>query len=204
MEEKVLVEKKVEEPKDELTDEEETEKRLFLEDEKASAVRRFEIKQAIKLAFAKAKNAKLSTVVGSLVAGFLPGEHAGNRSSALREKGPDGSYEETVEAIASSGEFSSPEQAEKRFEEIVAEKKPIKNSKEGSPVAEETVARVFKYRAVKPPAAYEVAIKRITKKRAVAPLQNPVATVVDKNTEAKAETSLEDYPDLAEVFPKAA
>lgn len=124
VEEEVLEKIEQAEPEDSLEEEEEIEKRLFLEDEKASAVRRFEIKQAIKLA-------KLSTIVGSVVARFLPGEHAGNRSQALHEKGPDGSYEETVEAIASSGEFSSPEQAEKRFDEIVAENKPVKNSKEG-------------------------------------------------------------------------
>ena len=195
----VLEKVKVEEPKDELEEEEEVEKRLFLEDEKAAAVRRFEIKQAIKLAFAKAKNAKLSTVLGSLVAGFLPDEHAGNRSSALTEKGPDGSYEETVEAIASSGEFSSPEQAEKRFEEIVAEKKPIKSSIEGSPVAEEDVARVFKFRAVKPPAAVEIFTKRVVKKK-VQVFAGPAVTESKPETN---ETSLKDYPELEEVFGKA-
>lgn len=161
-----------------------------MEDEKASAVRRFEIKQAIKLA-------NLSTIVGSVVARFLPGEHAGNRSQALHEKGLDGSYEETVEAIASSGEFSSAEQAEKRFDEIVAEKKPVKNSKEGNPVANSVVARVFKYRAVKPPAAVEITRKRFVKKQ----VQVPVGQAV---VEPEPETSLEDYPELAEVFQKAA
>ena len=198
--EEVVMEKKVEEPEDELEEEEEeTEKRLFLEDEKASAVRKFEIKQAVKLAFASVKNAKLSTIAGSLVAAFLPGEHAGNRSQALAEKGPDGSYEETVEAIASSGEFSSPEQAEKRFEEIVAEKKPIKSSIEGSPVAEEDVARVFKFRAVKPPAAVEIFTKRVVKKK-VQVFAGPAVTESKPETN---ETSLKDYPELEEVFGKA-
>jgi len=195
VEEEVLEKVRVEDPVDEL-EEEEIEKRLFLEDEKASAVRKLEIKQAIKLAFASVKNTKLSTIVGSLVAGFLPGEHAGNRSSALKDKGPDGSYEETVEAIASSGEFSSPEQAEKRFEEIVAEKKPVKNAKEGSPVAEEDVARVFKFRAVKPPTAVEIFTKRVVKKT----VQVSTGQSLVESKPETSETSLKDYPELVEVF----
>lgn len=155
------------------------EERMYLEDEEASAQRRHEVKEAVGKTRAEADRLGLKKIAGWLVAKFLPSEHPGNRSQVVKEKGPDGSYQETVEAIASSGEFSSEEQAEKRLAEIVAEKKPVKNGKRGNPAKNEDVARVFKYHVVRPAVTHEIVVKR-------------------------SETSLEDDPELAEVFGRAA
>lgn len=62
-------------------------------------------------------------------------------------------------------------------------------------MAERDVARVFKYRAVKPPAAVEIYTKRVVKKK----VQVPVGQAVVE-TKPEPETSLADYPELAEVF----
>lgn len=198
--EEVIEEKvAVEESKESLEEEDLMQKRLYLEDEKASGQRRYEIKAAILEAKAEAERLGLTGITGWLVAKFLPAEHEGNRSQALKEQGPDGSYLETVQAIALSGEFDSEAAAQERFNEIVTKKKPVKNGQEGNPVKNEDVARVFKYRIVKPPLAYEITVKRVKQKAPV-----PSGQIVQTQTATKAETSLEDYPELAEVFQKAA
>lgn len=191
VEEKVRVEDK----KGSQEEEDMVEKRLYLEDEQALGQRRYEVREAINKAKAEADKLGLKKIAGFLVAKFLPAEHPGNRSQVLKNKGPDGSYLETVEAIASSGEFDCEVVAQERFNEIVAEKKPVKDGKQGNPVKNEDVSRVFKYRTVKPPAAYEITVNRVKKKAPV-----PSGQIVQAQTETRAETSLEDYPELAEVF----
>lgn len=124
----------------------EIDKKLYLEDEEVSAQRKDEIRQAIFKAKLEALTLGLKKITGKLIAMFLPAEHAGNRSQIVKKRGPDGSYEETLEAIASSGEFDSALEAAKRAEKIVEEKKPVKKGKEGKKVASFDVARVFKFR----------------------------------------------------------
>lgn len=149
---------------DNLEAEEIQETKLYLEDHEVSTVRRGEIREAVAKARAEAGRLGLKKIAGWLVAKFLPPEHEGNRSQVVKKTGPDGSYGETVEAIAGAGKFASEQQALERSNKIIAEKKPVKLGKEGTPVAGQDVARVFKYRMVKPVAAYTEVIKRMVKR----------------------------------------
>lgn len=194
VEEEVLEVVKIENKEKEL-EEEELEINKFVEDEQASSVRKHEIREAVSKAKQEASRLGLKGIAGWLVAKFLPAEHSGNRSQIIKENGPDGSYTETIEAISGVGQLD-PDIAVKRFDLIVEEKKPVKLSKEGKVVGQIDLSRVFKYKIVKPAAAtYEIVTKRIKKKVPV-----PAGQVVQPQTEARVETSLEDYPDLAEVF----
>lgn len=195
-----VVKKKVavEEPEDSLEEEIIKEERMYLEDEEASAQRRYEVKEAVGKAKTEADRLGLKKIAGWLVAKFLPAEHPGNRSQVVKEHGPDGSYEETVETISLAGEFDSERQAKERLNGIVTEKKPIKLGKNGTPVKNEDVVRVLKYQQiVKPAVAHEIVIKRVVKKQVQ-------VSAGQAAVEPKSETSLEDYPELAEVFQKAA
>lgn len=185
-----IVEEKVkkQKPEERLEEAEEIESQMYLEDENASAQRRIEIREAIVKARPEADRLGLKRIAGWLVAKFLPGEHEGNRSQVVRKTGPDGSYQETVEEIAGTGELESEEQAVSRFDKVVADKKPVKYGKNGNPVGNIDIARVFKYWLIKPKQASEEAVKRVVKKK-----------------EIKAEPNLEEIsPVLAEVFQKAA
>ncbi|MBU1000109.1 hypothetical protein KKE78_01765 [Patescibacteria group bacterium] len=215
VEEPVEEKVKIEELKEALGEETVTEKRLYLEDQGVSAVRRQEIRQATIKAKVNRDRLGLKKITGWLVAKFLPGEHKGNRSQIVKETGPDGSYQETVEEIAGAGDFESERKAIEKFDKIVAEKKPVKLGENGKPVGNEDVARVLKYHVVKPALAYIEATRRVVKKRAVDSIKSAgVSSFHPKGgdrgwTEVgqegiKEETSLKDYPVLAEVFSKAA
>lgn len=141
IEEKVAVE----DPNMSLEEEVLEDERFYLEDEQASDQRKYEIREAIKKAKGEADWLGLKKITGWLVAKFLPAEHEGNRSQVVKKKGPDGSYQETVEAIYSIGELESEPQAEVRFNEIVDEKSPVKKGKHGRRVGNEEITRVFKY-----------------------------------------------------------
>lgn len=177
--EEIVTEKITKEHTGMVEEEEMVEERMYLEDKEASAQRRHEVKEAVGKAKAEADRLGLQKIAGWLVAKFLPAEHAGNRSQAVKEKGPDGSYQETVEAIAGAGQLESEEEAVEKFDRVVAAKKPVKYGENGTPVGSEDVARVFKYHVVRPAVTHEIVIKR-------------------------SETSLEDDPELAEVFGRAA
>ena len=194
-----IVEEKVKKQKPEERREEDTEtdSQMYLEDENASAQRRIEVKAAVTKASVEADRLGLKKLAGWLVARFLPGEHEGNRSQVVKKTGPDGSYQETVEAIAGVGDFESERKAVEKFDEIVADKKPVKYGKEGAPVANNDVARVFKYRIFRPAPVHEIVIKRVKRQR--------MQVVPGRETEIKAEKSLEELdPILAGVFQKAA
>lgn len=202
--EEVVKEKaKVEDLKTSLEEEVLEDERLYLEDEQASAQRKYEIKEAVNKAKVAADRLGLRKITGWLVAKFLPAEHEGNRSQVVKKKGPDGSYQETVEAISLTGEFASEQQAQQKFIQIIEEKSPIRKGKHGRPVSNEAVARVFKYHFVKP-VAHEVVQKRIVKKVVQATGQNQAPVVVTETPEIKNEPTIEDYPALTEVFQKAA
>lgn len=194
VEEEVIEVVKVENKEKDL-EEEELETNRFVEDEQASGVRKHEIKEAIVKAKSEANRLGLKGIAGWLVARFLPAEHSGNRSQIIKENGPDGSYQETVEAIAEAGQLESEELAVKRFDLIVEEKKPVKLGKDGQKVEQQDLSRVFKYKLVKPKAE-EIIVKRFIKKKVLQPFVRAVET--------KIETSLADFPDLEKVYQKAA
>ncbi len=202
--EEIVEEKVQQEPEEVLEEEEITERKLYLEDHEASAVRKHEIRQAIIKARAEANRLGLDKIAGWLVAKFLPAEYDGNRSQIVKKSGPDGSYQETVEAITGAGEFESGETAVKKFDWIVAEKKPVKFGKNGNPVGNADVARVFKYRLIKPIQAHEEVVKRVTKKKVLVS-QAPAPSAITEKKAIKVEPNLEEVsPALAEVFKKAA
>ncbi len=201
-----IVEEKVEKkkPEERMEESEEVEKQMYLEDGDASAQRRTEIRGAIVKARVEADRLGLKKIAGWLVAKFLPGEHEGNRSQVVRKIGPDGSYQETVEAIAGAGELESKEKAVEKFDAIVAEKKPVKFGKNGNPVGNTDVARVFKYRFIKPIQAHEEVVKRVVKKKVLVS-QAPAPSAVTEKKEIKIEHNLQELnPALADVFQKAA
>lgn len=170
---KELVEEKqeVKDSKESMEEEEVMESFLYIEDKEVSMERRHEIRQAIIKARVETERLGLKKIAGALVAKFLPVEHEGVRSQVVKEKGPDGSYEETIEAIAGTGELESEEEAVRRFDLVVAEKKPVKNGKEGIPVEIRDIARVFKYRFLKPVQAHVEVINRVKKKGVLVPRQ---------------------------------
>ncbi|MBI2338049.1 hypothetical protein HYU95_02595 [Candidatus Daviesbacteria bacterium] len=192
--------------KETMVEEEEAERKIYLEDEEVSAQRRQEIREAIIKARTEADRLGLKKITGWLVAKFLPAEHEGNRSQVVKKAGPDGSYQETVEAIAGIGELESAESAVRRFDGFVAEKKPVKRGKEGTPVEDKDVARVFKYRLVKPVGqAHQEVIKRVLKKKMLVSQPATALSVAGEKKEIKTESSLEELnPFLPEVFQKAA
>lgn len=149
--EKKVLEKVVEEkPKESLEEEEWVKKMVYLEDEEASFQRKLEIRLAVKRARKEADRMGFERITGALVARFLPSEHESVRSQVIKKTGPDGSYQETIEVIAGTGELGSEEEATKRFEAVVDEKKPVKLGKDGKVVEPEAVARVYKYHLFKP------------------------------------------------------
>lgn len=193
--EEILVQEMVEQnPKEDYKEQEDRESRFYLEDGEAAAQRRHEIREAIIKAKLEAGRLGLKAIAGWLVAKFLPAEHPGNRSQIVKEIGPDGSLQETVDAIASVGDLRSEEEAVKRLNVIVAEKKPVKLGKEGLPVTIADVSRVLKYRIFKSVTAFEVVVKRVVKKKNPAPKDHQLD---------HSETNLADFPQLAEVFDKA-
>ncbi len=201
-----LVEEKVRKDTKDSPEEEETRQSVrYLEDGQASGQRRHEIREAILKAAVEADRLGLTKIAGWLVAKFMPAEHVGNRSQVMKNSGPDGSYQETVEAIAAVGELESNEKAAEKLNKIVVEKKPVKYGKDGTPVAQADVARVYKYKSVIKPSseAYETVYKRVIKKKDKITSDNTPAQV-SLNNQSKPETSLKDYPALEEVFQKAA
>lgn len=198
--EEVVEQQNIEKPQDILEEEEGRERKIFIEDNEVVAQRRLDIKAAIKKARVVAGQLGLKKITGDLIAKFMPAEYAGVRSQVVKETGPDGSYQETVEEIAGAGEFESETAAEQKSDQVVAEKKPVKLGNEGTPVAGQDVARVYKYRIIKPAQAYTEVVKRVVKKK-VAVSQ---AVKTPETRTAETEPALKDFPALEGVFPKAA
>lgn len=134
----------------------------------------------------------------------MPPEHIGNRSAVVKKTGPDGSYQETVEAIANTGELESAGAAVERFDKVVAWKKPVKLGKEGRPVGREAVRRVFKFHFVKPTQPHLEVVKRVVKKKMESSPEQKAAPASSVERSAKVEPSIKDFGVLAEVLPKAA
>lgn len=197
-----IVTEKVTKEEPGMVEEEEIEKtrRRYVVDERALSQVVVEFKAAVRRARELAGKLGIK-ITGKLISKFLPGQHPGNESEAVKGKCLDGSILERQESIRKLREFSSDIQAEDKVVRVAYEKPPIKIRSEGEPVKDEDVARVFKPYVVKPAAAtYEIVTRRIKKKVQLV----PSGQVAQPQTEARVETSLEDYPELAEVFRKAA
>lgn len=126
-------------------------RKRFVLDEAALGVVKTEIRAAVRKASVLAKELGVK-LTGPLIRRFLPEQHAGNESEAVKGKGMDGSIPERAEDIEKRREFETYEEAEEFSLEVVDEKPPIKIRKEGEgkPVKDEDVYRVFQSHAVKP------------------------------------------------------
>lgn len=159
----------------------ETRRKRFVLDEGAQGVVIAEIRQAVRkasvLAFKLGRK-----ITGFLIARFLPGQHPGNESEAVKGRSPDGSIPTRAEAIKKHGEFASYEEAEKTSIEAADEIPPIKvrNEGEGEPVKDENVYTVYKDHPVKPKLSEINLAEQLT------------ATRIEVITEPR----IEDYPDL--------
>lgn len=171
----------------------------YLVDEEVSEERRTEIRQAIKLAIAEiqAEGIKEKEIEGWRIIKYLK-DHAGVRSEIVKNEGPDGSFEETLQAI-SSQRFTSEKEAVKRADEIIAQKEPVKRGKFGREVTFEAVARVLK-RIFKsaPKEALGAKITNIRKYRISKVNPNRVLTEITQKINT--ETKIEDNPHLAGIF----
>lgn len=173
----------------------EQDRMVDVEDWQAANQRRFEISTAIKKAWVVAKR-----VVGWMVFKLLPGQHEGNTSQLVKKQGPDGSFVDTVWAIKTdSREFKSEEETRKGLLPYVSIFKPAKKAKQGKKLGRYEVARVVRYLIVKPIQAYELFIKRVTKRIELQKENNTAPVLVSEKIEIKTESSLEDLG-LAEVF----
>lgn len=203
LEEEVLVKEIIDEKaevfveKAEVLEKEEVEELRLkdLLDEEVAQQRVYEIGKAIDLAKAEADKEGVDEIGGWRIVEFLPPEHAGNRSQIVKKRGPDGSLSETVEELAAR-KFASKQEAKNQSKEIVAQKEPVRRGKEGKTVTEGAVERVFKHRFIKRSPSEEVA-RRVKRK------QERQTWGKNESLGVK-ETKIEDYPDLAEVFGRAA
>lgn len=139
-------------------------------------------------------------ITGKLISKFLPGQHAGNESEAVKGKGPDGSIPERQQSVEELGEFSSEVEAEERVVREAHAKPPLKIREEGEQVADEHVQRVYKDHTTKPRAVIEFVTRIIKKKKPVIQSGQKIAEAPQVQT---SENKIEDLG-LAEVFPKAA
>lgn len=143
-------------------------KKVYLEDEGVSETRRYELKEAIKKAFAQVIESGLDKITGALVAKFLPGDHEDNRSQIIKKKGPDGSYERILQEVAHSGDFYTEEQAQQVLDKILQTNRPVKlgkNNGDGPRVTIEEVRKVLRPNRVNP-AVLEF-VTRVVKKRQI-------------------------------------
>lgn len=163
----------------------EIKKKRFVLDERALGVVIVEISAAVRKASVLAQRLGRK-ITGSLIARFLPGQHTGNESEAVKEKGSDGSIPTREEVIKEHGEFATYEEAEKSSLKVADEIPPIKirDEGEGKSVRDEDVYTVYKDHPVKPDLSELNISEQLT------------ATKVEVRTGSK----IEDYPDLAEVF----
>ncbi len=191
----------LEDPKESLEDEETKEKRVYLEDEPVSSQRKYEFRHALTKAKEFVIRLGLKKIPAWLVAKFIPAEHEGNRSQIVKKTGPDGSYQETVEAIADSGDFETENIALQKFSKIVAEKKPVKIGNNGDPINPEHIRRVFKYHLLKQDQP-EIEVVRRESKKVLVSVQKSSNVVLVK-TAVKPESKITDFPGWAEALKAA-
>lgn len=140
-------------------------------------------------------------IFGVLIAKFLPAQHEGNTGGAVKPFEVDGTIPARKEVIKATKEFAS----KKEVKAVVLGNRPVTIGEEGERASKNEVKTTFRDFIVKPTKLVEIAEKRIVKKRReVSSGSTPVFGFRDQNIKPNNESSLEDYPDLAEVFGRAA
>ncbi len=137
--------------------------------------------------------AEMEEIDGKRVVELVGTETAEKRSGLVKQRGPDGSREETIGAVASK-KFKSVKEAKEKIVVIITQKVRVKRARGGIAVGHEAVARVLKYFFVKARPA-EQTITRVTKKQQAQVVPVAAPKVIGPR--------IEDLG-LAEVFPKAA
>ncbi len=150
---------------------------------------------AAEIAAAKSEGGEIE---GNEIVALAPFETEDKRSGLIKKNGPDGSWVETLEEIAAR-RFNSVKEAKKQIVEIINRKVPVKRGKEGKNAGSEAVARVLKYLFVKAVPVEQI-VTRVIKKQKVS-VKDRQPLVVEA---PKPEARIDDFPVLAEVFPKAA
>lgn len=178
------------------------EEKNIVKDEEAAAQRAADITAVTKTAAIAARLLGLKKIPGALMEKLMPKEYAGVRGEVVKEKGQDGSYLELKEEIGQSGEFESETEARESALKIAEEKKPGKWSKDGIRLTVKDVARIFRNRIIKSVPIHTEVVKRVVKKRIIAPQAAFISAAPPK--EVQTESTLKDFPQLEEVFPKAA
>jgi len=177
----------------------------YVEDEAVSRRRVYQLSQAIEKAGAQAQEQGQEKIEGSLLKWFFAPEDSSNRSPIAEPGIGDGGLEKTYQVLAGR-DYSSTEEAKQVAEATVADIKAVKKSQEvGKKVKEKDVALARKDPVTKRHPLEEV-VARIVKKTKIEikPGQKPAEVTTAVRTEEAAEGRVEDYPDLAAVFQKAA
>lgn len=195
----VVEHREKEQPKEVLEESEERKRKIFTEDNEVTAQRKFDVKAAVRRAKEVAAELGWEKITGALIAKYMPAEYAGVRSRVIKETGPDGSYQETVEEIAGYGEFISEIKAEEYSYKVIDRKKPVKWGEKGTPLSFEHVIRVFKYRIIKPIKAHTEVVTRAVKKKLVMP-QSETGVSASLVTEKAPEPTIKDFPQFAQAL----
>lgn len=205
MEEVVEEKIRVDEPKESLDEQEEIIKkeRFYLVDEPVLVQVQSEVDQAVEKGKEEAENLGLGKrIIGFIVAKFIPAQHEGNTGGAVKPHGFDGTIPARKEAIAARKEFSS----KKEVEAVVLENRPVSIGENGELASPQEIRTTFRDRYVKPHEALNIVERRITRKKKVLGFlgQAPISVIAKEEIKPKPETSLEDYPELAEIFQQVA
>lgn len=186
-------------------EEETTELKLkYVEDEPVSSQRRYELREAIKKAKAEAQEQGAEEIEGWRIKKYFVPEHGGNRSGIAEQGTPDGSLVETYQVLSAEN-YESEREANEAVETTVTEKKPVKKAQEGNKVKERDIARVRRDPFLKRHPTEEV-VARVVKKKILAEKLGQKPVVIHEIQAESSEGTIEDNPDLAEVFalPQAA
>lgn len=174
----------------------------YLLDEEAADERVSELGRAIELARKDAEKNSVSGIEGWRIVKFLR-LHTGLISRLVRGKGSDGSLDETIADLLSR-KFATEGEAKQYSAAVVFEKEPVRQGKEGRGVKEGSVERVLKFPIARRGIPEEEVVARIIKKQKVQSVLGQTVSVAVEPAQKVKEPSIEDYPDLAALFPKAA
>lgn len=122
-------------------------------------------------------------------------------SPIVRHKGADGTLSLIDQALESETVEYSSKEAEKKSVGLVEKYRPVEKG-EGDPVTMGEVRQVLEGKEAKRAGvnmAAEIVARRVVRKSEV--LRGEAVTTVEEKVEINTETSLKDFPELAEVFP---
>lgn len=177
----------------------------YVEAEDIAGNRVYQLGKAIDQADAVAKAAGKDKIERNSLKQFFAPEDVTNRSPITNPEVGDGGLEKTYEVVGSR-DYSSADEAKKASEKAVEDFKPVKKSKGwGKLVKGIDIARARKDQIFKSHPAEEV-VARITKitktvEAKAGTVKTEVTTAV--KPEEPSQGKIEDFPKLAEVFPKA-